>query len=110
MDATGSQPGEPTVLVFYLGQTCMACVTHLVELDVAISRVRDRGARVLAISADSPEFSRRRLDRFGDLRIPLFSDTDHATALAYAVWNRFQAPTRARAGRCTARSSSTGAA
>ena len=36
---------EPVILVFYLGQSCMACVTHLVELDFAISRFRDRGAR-----------------------------------------------------------------
>ncbi len=66
----------------------MACVTHLVELDFAISRFRDHGARVLAISADSPESSRQRLDRFGDFRVPLLSDTDHATALAYGVWKR----------------------
>ncbi len=77
---------EPVILVFYLGQSCMACVTHLVELDFAISRFRDRGARVLAISADSPEASRQRLDRFGDFRVPLLSDTDHATALAYGAW------------------------
>jgi peroxiredoxin len=77
---------EPVILVFSLGQTCMACVTHLVKLDFAVSPFRDRGARVLAISADSPEFSRRRLDRFGDLRVPLLSDPDHAIALAYGVW------------------------
>ncbi len=47
----------PVVIVFYLGSTCMACVAHLVELDVAISRFDERGARVLAVSGDSPEFS-----------------------------------------------------
>jgi peroxiredoxin len=77
---------EPVILVFYLGQTCMACVTHLVELDFAIPRFRDLGAQVLAISADSPESSRQRLDRFGDFQVPLLSDPDHATALAYGVW------------------------
>jgi peroxiredoxin len=81
-----SLAGEPTVLVFYLGQTCMACVTHLVELDFAISQFRERGARVLAISADSPESSHQRLNRFGDFQVPLLSDPDHATALAYGVW------------------------
>ena len=50
------------MVVFYLGQSCMACVTHLVELDFAMSQFRERGARVLAISGDSPEFSRQRLD------------------------------------------------
>ncbi len=33
----------PVVVVFYLGSTCMACVTHLVELDVAMSRFDKRG-------------------------------------------------------------------
>ncbi len=30
--------GGPVVVVFYLGSTCMACVTHLTELDVAMAR------------------------------------------------------------------------
>lgn len=76
----------PVILVFHLGQSCMACVTHLVELEAAMSPFRDRGARVLAISADTPEVSRRRLDRFGDFPVPLLSDPDHAAALAYGVW------------------------
>ncbi len=77
---------EPVILVFYLGQTCMACVTHLVELDFAMPQFRERGARVLAISADSPELSRQRLHQFGDFQIPLLSDPDHSAALAYGVW------------------------
>ncbi len=32
----------PVVLVFYLGSTCMACVTHLVELEQAMPRIRAR--------------------------------------------------------------------
>jgi peroxiredoxin len=76
---------EPVILVFYLGQTCMACVTHLAELDFAISQFRDRGVRVLAVSSDSAESSRQRLNRFGDFQVPLLSDPDHATALAYGV-------------------------
>ncbi len=76
----------PVVVVFYLGSTCMACVTHLVELDFAMPRFRARRVRVLAVSADTPEFSRERTRRFGDFQIPLLSDADHATALAYGVW------------------------
>ncbi len=30
----------PVVIVFYLGSTCMACVTHLTEMDVALPRFR----------------------------------------------------------------------
>jgi peroxiredoxin Q/BCP len=76
----------PVVVVFYLGSTCMACVTHLVELDFAMPRFRERRAQVLAVSADTPEFSRERTHKFGDFQIPLLSDADHATAVSYGVW------------------------
>ncbi len=76
----------PVVIVFYLGSTCTACVAHLVELDVAISRFDERGARVLAVSGDSPEFSMERIRKFGGFRIPLLSDPDHAISSAYGAW------------------------
>ncbi len=76
----------PTVVVFYLGSTCIACMTHLVEMDVALSRFYDRGAHVLAISGDSPEFSMERMRKFGGFQIPLLSDPDHVIASAYGVW------------------------
>jgi peroxiredoxin len=76
----------PVVVVFYLGSTCVACVTHLTELDVAMSRFRQRGARVIAVSDDAPEFSLERTCRYGGFDFPLLSDYDHAAALAYGVW------------------------
>ncbi len=77
---------KPAVIVFYLGFTCMACVTHLVELDAAMSQFRDRRARVHAISGDAPEFSRERLRKFGGIEIPLLSDRDHSVSTRYGVW------------------------
>jgi thioredoxin-dependent peroxiredoxin len=76
----------PVVVVFYLGASCVACVSHLVELDAARSRFHERGAVVWAVSADKPEVSRDRGRRFGDLAIPLLSDPDHAVATAYGAW------------------------
>ncbi|MDR3634241.1 MAG: redoxin domain-containing protein [Isosphaeraceae bacterium] len=76
----------PVVVVFYLGSTCVACVTHLVELDAALPQFGERGARVLAISGDTPEFSRQRTRRFGGFRFPLLSDADHAAARSYGAW------------------------
>jgi peroxiredoxin len=76
----------PVVVVFYLGASCMACVSHLVELDAALPRFRERGAAVWAVSADRPEVSRRRAGRFGGFEIPLLSDPDHATATAFGAW------------------------
>jgi len=76
----------PVIVVFYLGSTCMACVTHLVELDVAMPRFRERGARVLAISGDSPEFSIDRMRKFGGFQIPLLSDPDRAVSSVFGAW------------------------
>ena len=79
--------GGPVVVVFYLGSTCVACMTHMTELDVAMSRFQKCGARVLTVSDDAPEFSRERTSRYGGFHFPLLSDHDHAVALAYGVWN-----------------------
>jgi peroxiredoxin len=76
----------PVVVVFYLGASCVACISHLVELDAALPRFRERGATVWAVSADWPEVSRQRARRFGGLAIPLLSDPDHAVATAYGAW------------------------
>ena len=81
----------PVVIVFYLGATCMACVSHLTEMDVAISEFRARGARVWAVSGDTPEFSLERIRRYGDFQIPLLSDGDRAASSAFGVWK--EAPT-----------------
>ena len=78
--------GGPVVIVFYLGSTCVACVTHLVELDVAAPRFSELGARVWAVSADTPEFSRERIRKFGDFKLPLLSDVNHLAATDYRVW------------------------
>jgi peroxiredoxin len=76
----------PVVVVFYLGASCVACVSHLVELEAALPRFRQRRAAVWAVSADEPKVSRERARRFGDLAIPLLSDSDHAVAMAYGAW------------------------
>ncbi len=76
----------PIVLVFYLGSTCMACMTHLVELEAALPRFQESGAKVWAVSADSLEFSRERMRKLGSFQIPLLSDSSHAVASAFGVW------------------------
>jgi peroxiredoxin len=78
--------GGPVVVVFYLGSTCMACVTHLTELEVAMARFTARNTRVLAVSTDTPAFSLERMHKYGGSEIPLLSDADHAVSAAYGVW------------------------
>ncbi len=77
------------MVVFYLGFTCTACVTHLVELEAAMSRFRERDAEIWAVSADSPEFSRERMSKYGHFQIPLLSDPAHAASTAYGAWKPF---------------------
>jgi peroxiredoxin len=86
-DLSAEVRAGPVVVIFYLGSTCMACVTHLTEIDVAISRFNTRGVRVLAVSGDTPEFSLERIRKYGDFQIALLSDAGRATASAYGVWN-----------------------
>ena len=76
----------PVVIVFYLGSTCVACMTHLVEMEAAMPRFQARSAQVWAVSADRPELSRERMRRFGSFQIPLLSDSNHAVSSAFGVW------------------------
>jgi len=76
----------PVVIVFYLGSSCVACMTHLVEMDAAMPRFQARSAKVWAVSADRPELSQERMRRFGSFRIPLLSDSNHAVSKAFGVW------------------------
>jgi hypothetical protein len=43
----------PVMVVSYVSSTCMACVTHLVELEGAMPRFCKRGAEVWVVCADS---------------------------------------------------------
>jgi len=85
-DLQAASTEGPVVIVFSLGSTCVACMTHLVEMEAAMPRFQARSAQVWAVSADRPELSRERMRRFGNLRIPLLSDSDHAVSSAFAVW------------------------
>jgi peroxiredoxin len=73
----------PVVVVFYLGSTCTACVTHLVELDSQLGRFQTAGAQVVAISDDGNEITRKQFERFGELKFPILADVTHAVAFAY---------------------------
>jgi peroxiredoxin len=77
----------PTVLVFYLGSTCMTCMTHLTELDRAVPRFVARRAQILAISADTRAFAAERARQYGDFQIPLLSDADRSAARSYGTCN-----------------------
>jgi peroxiredoxin len=80
----------PVVLIFYLGNTCAACMHELVELNADIDKFHSLGAEVVAISADGPAQSKRLQTEFGALSFPLLTDPDHRVALAYGAVSNTQ--------------------
>jgi peroxiredoxin len=82
----------PLVLVFYLGYSCPACVRDLIELNADLERFRHLGAEVVAVSGDSPEFTRQQLEKYGALGFAVLSDPGHAVAQSYGLFRPANAP------------------
>ena len=76
----------PVVVVFYLTYGCSLCVHHLVELSADVGRYRSLGAEVVAVSADPPELTRARFEKYGAFDFPVLSDPGHAVAERYATF------------------------
>jgi peroxiredoxin len=51
-------PGEPTIVVFYRGADCGLCRLQLEQLQQYLPAYRRQGARVVAVTLDSPEVTR----------------------------------------------------
>ncbi len=71
------------LLAFYFEDGTPACSTEIAALKDAHDALRERGARVVAVSADSIESHRAFAERLGGLPYPLASDTELAAARAY---------------------------
>lgn len=74
----------PVVLVFYRGHWCDACRTHLGELQDYVREFEQRGARLIAVSADRPEDVRTIVESQG-LTFPVLSDEDLSTIEGYGL-------------------------
>jgi peroxiredoxin len=81
--------GGPVVLIFY-HTYCDMCDQQLFTDKNDLPLFREVGARVVAISADSPEVTRRRFERFGLFGFPVLSDPGNKVAQAYQVFRREQ--------------------
>jgi peroxiredoxin len=77
--------GRPVVLIFYYGFHCIHCVRQLSEINQDLPLFRDVGARVVAISADPPELTRRRFQQYGSFGFPVLLDPGNKVAKAYRV-------------------------
>ena len=73
------------VLAFYAEDATPLCSSQLAMLKDDYDAVRELGASVLAISADSLDSHRQFAERLGGLPFPLASDGDLAVARLYNV-------------------------
>jgi peroxiredoxin Q/BCP len=71
------------LLAFYFEDGTPTCSTEIAALKDAHDPLRQLGARVIAVSADSIESHRAFAERLGGLPYPLASDPELATARAY---------------------------
>lgn len=81
--------GGPVVLIFY-HTYCDLCDRQLFTDNSDMPLFRQVGARVVAISADPPEVTRHRFERFGLFGFPVLSDPGNNVAQAYQVFRRGQ--------------------
>jgi peroxiredoxin Q/BCP len=75
----------PLLLAFYFEDATPTCSTEVAALKDAHDALREHGASVVAVSADSIESHRAFAERLGGLPFPLAPDADLAVARAYGV-------------------------
>ena len=77
--------GAPLVLVFYPGDGSAVCTMQLNNYSHDISRFRELGAAVLAISPQDVESHEQFSADNGGFAFPLLADTDKVVATSYDV-------------------------
>ncbi len=80
------QDGRPVVLIFYYGFQCAACARQLFAINADLPLFREVGANVVAISADPPEMTRQRFQKYGRFSFPVLADPGNKVAKAYQVF------------------------
>ena len=75
----------PLVLLFYTEDATPTCTAQVCVFRDEHETLRELGANVLGVSADSLESHRRFVERVGGLPFPLAADRDLALAGAYGV-------------------------
>lgn len=82
--------GGPIIVVFYYGYGCTHCVAQLIAIDQELDYFRQLGARVIAISSDSPAHTRDKYKEYGEFHFPVLSDEDNAVATLYGAFTPAQ--------------------
>jgi thioredoxin-dependent peroxiredoxin len=76
----------PIVVVFYYGYGCSHCVAQLIGLDQELDYFRQLGARVVAISSDSPAHTREKYLEYGEFHFPVLADEQNSVATLYGTF------------------------
>ena len=79
--------GQPVVLYFYPKDDTPGCTREACAFRDGIAKIRQRGAVVLGVSADSVESHQRFKEKF-KLNFPLLSDANKAAVQAFGVWKQ----------------------
>ena len=78
--------GGPIVVVFYYGYGCSHCVAQLIGIDQELDYFRQLGARVVAISPDSPEHTTKKYEEYGEFHFPVLADEQSEVSLQYGTY------------------------
>lgn len=74
----------PVVLIFYRGEWCPICNRHLSQLQDSLKYVQEKGAQVIAISPEKPEYHQKMSEKTG-AKFTLLYDENYAIANAFDV-------------------------
>ncbi|MGB3634797.1 MAG: redoxin domain-containing protein [Rubrobacteraceae bacterium] len=84
----------PVVVFFYPGDWSSVCTDQMGQLQEQIERFEEKGAKVLAISADTP-WSHKAFAEDRGIEFPLLSDFDREVISSYGVEHEVGFPERA---------------
>lgn len=74
----------PVVIIFYRGSWCPVCNRHLATIQDSLKLITDKGASVVAISPEKPEYLGEMAEKTG-ARFSLLFDEGYKIANAYDV-------------------------
>jgi len=83
----------PVVLVFYRGQWCPVCNRHLSALQDSLNLITEKGAQLVAVSPEKPEYGAKMADKT-DASFTLLYDEGYEIAKSFDVLFRPTAATR----------------
>ncbi|MDA3818620.1 MAG: peroxiredoxin-like family protein [Prolixibacteraceae bacterium] len=74
----------PVVLIFYRGQWCPICNRHLSQIQDSLPFITDKGANVIAVSPEKPEYLDKMAEKTG-AKFTLLYDEGYKIENAYNV-------------------------